>query len=64
MNTKTGITGESKEDKDEDLLEKAARFIDPPGRKISDDELIDPGANVPDSKPAPGGPVRKSPDKR
>jgi len=42
------------------LLEKLARIIDPSGREISDDELIDPGTYVHDTDdediPPPGKP--------
>jgi hypothetical protein len=41
------------QDKDKGTLEKLAEAIDPPGREISDDELIDPGKNIPDVKPDP-----------
>lgn len=42
---------DTKQGKDDGMLEKIARTIDPSGREISDDELIDPGANIED-KPA------------
>lgn len=37
-----------------DKLEKLAETIDPPGREISDAELIDPGANIPDDDSTSG----------
>jgi hypothetical protein len=43
---------QGKDEGDEGLLERIAKAIDPPGRDVSDDELIDPGSNIPDSRPA------------
>jgi hypothetical protein len=57
--TKHGDT--PKKDKDQGLLEKIAHTIDPPSREVSDDELIDPGANIPDDKQEDG---KKIPAKR
>lgn len=37
--------------KDEGMLEKIANTIDPAGTGVSDDELIDPGANIRDFPP-------------
>ncbi len=55
MNSKTPgkapDNNESKQGKDEGVLERLAQTIDPPSREISDDELSDPGANIPASKP-------------
>lgn len=48
MNPKTSGTEEQKQGKDEGAMEKMAKFIVPPGREISDAELSDPGANIPD----------------
>lgn len=59
MNPKTS-GNEPKQGKEEGKLEKIARFIDPSGREISDAELSDPGANIPDE--TTDRPVRKTPD--
>lgn len=70
MNDKTGGSGnenrsvkqnDAKQDKDEGLLEKVGKVLDPSGREVSDDELIDPGSNIPDSKPASTRPVPNNP---
>jgi hypothetical protein len=45
---------------DKGMLEKIADVIDPPGREISDDELIDPGKNIPDARPNPVQPHHHS----
>lgn len=64
MNPKTSGSDESKQGKEDGALEKMAKFIDPPGREISDDELSDPGANIPDDDATTGNSVRKTPDTR
>lgn len=46
------IKQDVQEDKDDGLLEKVGKVIDPSGRDVSDAELIDPGSNIPDSIPA------------
>jgi hypothetical protein len=51
-------TEKSKQTGDDSVLEKIARAIDPPSREISDEELIDPGKNIPDS-PAIGNKENK-----
>jgi hypothetical protein len=61
MNTPANNTEKSKQTGDDSVLEKiarAARAIDPPSREISDEELIDPGKNIPDS-PAIGNKENK-----
>jgi hypothetical protein len=45
---------------DKTLLEKAAQLIDPPSREVSDDELIDPGSNIPNETPGRGDAGRQS----
>jgi hypothetical protein len=62
--TNTGKPDDKQQEKrdrpaDPGLLEKTAQLIDPPGREVSDDELIDPGSNVPGSGRA--RPVQKPP---
>lgn len=47
------------EGKEDGLLEKAARLIDPPGREVNDEELADPGSNIPDTRPGERTPLRK-----
>jgi len=56
MQNKPDPNEASKQDKDDGLLEKLARLLDPSGREISDAELIDPGSNIHDTKPAPAEP--------
>jgi hypothetical protein len=34
-------------DKDDNSLERLAKAIDPPGREVTDDDLIDPGRMTP-----------------
>jgi hypothetical protein len=46
MNPKSPEQSDNDEKKDEGKLEKIAKAIDPPGTDVSDDELIDPGANT------------------
>jgi hypothetical protein len=53
MQNKPNPNDASKQDKDDGLLEKLARLLDPSGREISDAELIDPGSNIHDTKPVP-----------
>lgn len=36
-------------DKDDNVLERMAKIIDPPGREVSDDDLKDPGRMTPGS---------------
>lgn len=64
MNSRTNSTQDDnragKQGKDEGTLEKVARFIDPPGREISDEELSDPGANIPSPAPGKAQPGRKA----
>jgi hypothetical protein len=57
-NTPANNTEKSKQTGDDSVLEKIARAIDPPSREISDEELIDPGKNIPDS-PAIGNKENK-----
>jgi hypothetical protein len=47
MNRNTTHTGTGKTGKDESILEKVAQAIDPPSREISDEEILDPGKNIP-----------------
>jgi hypothetical protein len=61
MNNQSKNTDKSKNE-DENFLEKLVKAIDPPGREVSDAELIDPGANSPDAKPK--DPVKKPSDRR
>lgn len=61
MNTNRNT--DAKQGKDEGVLEKIARTIDPSGREISDDELIDPGSNIPDGSPKREQSDQKSPGK-
>ncbi|MGB7480536.1 MAG: hypothetical protein WA924_09420 [Burkholderiaceae bacterium] len=57
----TGTTGQRagtddknpKPQKDEGLLEKVGKAIDPSGQDVSDAELIDPGSNIPSPAPVP-----------
>lgn len=51
MNSNTNRGTDTKQGKEEGMLEKIAHTIDPSGREISDDELIDPGANIKDDAP-------------
>ena len=37
--------------KDEGLLDRLAKTIDPPGREVSNDDLSDPGRMTPDAPP-------------
>ena len=48
-----------KQNTDKGMLERIANTIDPPSRDISDDELLDPGSNIPNSKPV--NPRKKPP---
>jgi hypothetical protein len=52
------------QEKNKGMLEKMAEVINPPGREISDDELIDPGKNIPDSRPDPLRPHENSKETR
>lgn len=47
MNRNTSDTSKGATGKDDGMLEKLAQTIDPPSREISDEELADPGANIP-----------------
>ena len=51
MNIRKSGTDRSENTKDEGVLEKIAKVIDPPSREVSDAELIDPGTNTPATKP-------------
>jgi hypothetical protein len=51
MNPKTPEQSGNEEKSDEGTLEKIAKAIDPPSTDVSDDELIDPGANIRDFPP-------------
>ncbi len=51
MNAQRNDAEKSTQSADDGILEKIARAIDPPSREVSDEELIDPGANTPDSNP-------------
>lgn len=65
MNTTPGGPSDSKhikEDKEEGWLEKIAHILDPGGREISDDELVDPGKNIHDEIPEADRPKRIPPD--
>lgn len=42
-------TNAGKQDKDQGALEKLANVIDPASREVSDDEIFDPGTNIPSS---------------
>ncbi|HJV73759.1 MAG TPA: hypothetical protein VJ654_06015 [Noviherbaspirillum sp.] len=63
MNTRSGDKSDAQQGKDEGALEKLANLIDPSGRKISDEELSDPGSNTPDSKPEENRATPKPPIK-
>jgi|GEM_PF-4474442 len=43
---------------DDPALLDLARAIDPPGQEVSDDELKDPGASIPDGVPPARGNAR------
>jgi hypothetical protein len=64
--TQTSNAGKPEQDQgkrnEKTFLEKVAELIDPPGREITDDELLDPGANIPDSDS--GDTARKTPDRK
>jgi hypothetical protein len=60
----TSRNADSKQGKEEGAMEKIAHTIDPSGREISDDELIDPGAHIPDNPPSPAQPTHKSSGKQ
>jgi hypothetical protein len=64
MNSKPESERDKQRRKDDDKtwLQKAAQLIDPPGREVSDDELIDPGANIPNEIPGRGDTGRKTPN--
>ena len=47
MNRNTNDAGTGKPGKDKGILEKVAHAVDPPSREISDEEILDPGANIP-----------------
>ncbi|GIZ52844.1 hypothetical protein [Noviherbaspirillum aridicola] len=47
MNRNANDAGTGKGGKNEGMLEKLAQAVDPPGREISDEEILDPGANIP-----------------
>jgi hypothetical protein len=49
MNMQKSDDGKLEQTGDDGLLVKIARKINPPSREVSDEELIDPGANTPDS---------------
>jgi hypothetical protein len=61
MENKPNPNDASRQRKDDGLLEKLARLIDPSGREISDAELIDPGSNIHDTEPAPAKPQPAQP---
>ena len=42
-------TNAGKQDKDQGALEKLANLVDPASRDVSDDQIFDPGANIPSS---------------
>jgi hypothetical protein len=48
---KSGNNNAANRDEDKGTLEKIAETIAPPSREVSDEELIDPGANSPAPKP-------------
>ena len=50
--------------KDEGMLERIAEAIDPSGADVTDDELIDPGANIRDTPPRQDEVSRKPPEQR
>ena len=49
MNRKPVDSPETGQSKDDGALEKMAQFINPPSREVTDDELADPGNNIPSS---------------
>jgi hypothetical protein len=51
MNPKSPEQPGNNEKKEEGKLEKIAKAIDPPSTDVTDDELIDPGANIRDIPP-------------
>lgn len=61
MNRHMNRGADKKQGKDEGMLEKIADTVDPSGREISDDELIDPGANIKDEPAERKGIERKPP---
>ena len=48
---KNGIDKSMNSKDDEGALEKIAKKIAPPSREVSDAQLIDPGANTPETTP-------------
>ena len=42
----------TKPDRHDNMLERAAKHIDPPGRDVTDDDLKDPGRMTPAAPPA------------
>lgn len=42
-------TNAGKQDKDQGALEKLANLVDPASRHVSDEEIFDPGTNIPSS---------------
>lgn len=62
MNPTPSGTNEPNHGKDDGMLEKLARIIDPSGREISDEELSDPGTYVHDTDDEIPPPPPKAPD--
>jgi hypothetical protein len=44
-----GDTNTGRQDKDKGALEKLANLVEPPSRDVSDEEIFDPGSNIPSS---------------
>lgn len=49
MNRKPIDSHQTGQGKDDGALEKMAQLINPPSREVTDDELADPGNNIPSS---------------
>jgi hypothetical protein len=49
MNRKPDDSHKTGQGKDDGALEKMAQFINPPSREVTNDELADPGKNIPSS---------------
>lgn len=50
-NSTQGKTPDQHKQEDEGMLEKIANTIDPAGTGVTDDEILDPGANIRDFPP-------------
>ncbi|GAB3538043.1 hypothetical protein GCM10027343_02770 [Noviherbaspirillum agri] len=62
MNSNMKRGTDTKQGKDDGVLEKIANTIDPSGQDVSDEELSDPGANIRDETPKRERIERKPPD--